>query len=463
MNKITERTSKKMNKDRRQFLESLGRWGVSSALFRASPIVGAFMQARFAQAQTTNDKKMILIYHPNGSPDGRYLDLNGGLSFDAPAISPLKPHSANVAALEMTISKPGNHGNLWLAAGAESYNGSDANSSSVNIQAAKVLGNLTPFRSIQLGVYSGQAGSSLPQGDGSQAAGIDRLNGQPIAREWNSSLALQSIFNSAPPVPPATGGGGVLTGPSLFAKRLEIYEANLRALDQLETKLDGDERDKLLTHRAAVQRLQARATLQQEEYLQELADANNGGSTSSSGGSNGGCTAPNISPFGTALNEYKAQADIAIAALSCGLTNVVSIQFNETQASWIPNDGSADAVAVTAGADHHAANHGNDNSMLPQIIQYMNKGAAHVISGLKTAGIFNQTAVCIFSEMGDGQNHTAGNGPITLASGISGFSGTIRKTGVDHYGIYADLFTLLGLDSAVGGGMIHNYGNGVLL
>lgn len=450
MNKITERTTKKINKDRRQFLEKVGSWGVSGSLLRASPVVAAMLQSRMVQAQ--DDRKLILIYHPNGSPDGRYL--NGG--FNSLALEPLKPHASSIAALEMTISKPGNHGNLQQAAGCESYNGNDANGSSAHLQAAKVLGNLTPFRSIQLGVFSGPGGSAEPTADNNQAAGIDRLNGQALGREWNSRIALQSIFQSAPP-PPTSGGGGD-TGLSIYAKRLEIYNANMRALDALETKLDGDEREKLNAHRAAVERLQNQANMRQQQYLQDMMAGNDNGGNNGGGGA---CSAPNISPLGTPLQEYKAQGDIAVAALKCGLTNVVSIQFNETQASWSPNDGTADAVPIS-GADHHGGNHSNDNAFLPAIIGYMNKGVANVISGLKQAGIYDKTVVCVISEMGDGQNHTPGNGPITLASGIGGFSAGTRNIGRDHYAIFSDVFKLLNLDSAVGGGMVHDYGRGAV-
>jgi len=60
MNKITERTTKKINKDRRQFLEKVGSWGVSGSLLRASPVVAAMLQSRMVQAQ--DDRKLILIY-----------------------------------------------------------------------------------------------------------------------------------------------------------------------------------------------------------------------------------------------------------------------------------------------------------------------------------------------------------------------------------------------------------------
>jgi arylsulfatase A-like enzyme len=134
---------------------------------------------------------------------------------------------------------------------------------------------------------------------------------------------------------------------------------------------------------------------------------------------------------------------------------VASIQFNETQASWVPADGTADAVNWTA--DHHQANHGNGSAMLPAIIEYMNKGVAHVIEKLIAAGIYDKTVVLVISEMGDGQDHSAGSGPITVASGMGLKSGQ-RAAGGNHYAVFADVFRMLGLTPD--GRNVYNYGSG---
>jgi hypothetical protein len=340
---------------------------------------------------------------------------------------------------------------LWLAAGATSYNGNDVKSNSVNVQASNVLGNLTPFRSVQLGVFSGDNAGAEPTGT-SQPAGIDRIKGNAFAREWNSHRAIASIFRDTPAAP-APGN----TGPSIYQRRLAAYETNMQALKALEGKLGTDEKQKLDSHRAAVERLQARAKTQQDQYLLDQM-AGSGGSGSSA------CGAPTVSPIGlSALVEYKAQADVAIAALKCGLTNVCSIQFSETQASWKPNDGTADAVTkLNTGQDHHnGGNHGNP-AALPDILAYMNKGVAHIIAQLKKEGLFQDTVVCVISEMGEGVNHLASNGPITVASGINGFRSGAKRidAGIQHSEVFTDVFKLLGLESSIGGDKVASYGAG---
>ncbi len=230
-----------------------------------------------------------------------------------------------------------------------------------------------------------------------------------------------------------------------------MVDANKQGLDALRNKLGAEERYRLEAH------VEALTILQNRIDREEMAAGGGGTGGGGTGGGSGSCSAPGLTSGTSALQEYKAQGDIAVAALACGLTNVVSIQFNETQASWIPNDGTADAVAWNA--DHHQANHGNGASLLPAILEYMNKGVAHIIGKLQTAGIFNQTVVLVVSEMGDGQDHSAGNGPITVASGISGFKGGNRAVGSTHTNVFPDVIKLLGLQSSVGG-MIHNYTGG---
>lgn len=88
MNKNIERSIKQMQAERRRFLDMLGKAGVSAGLLRASAIAGGMMSARFAEA-ATNDKKFVLIYHPNGAPRNYLSSI---------ALNPLKPFGNTVAA-----------------------------------------------------------------------------------------------------------------------------------------------------------------------------------------------------------------------------------------------------------------------------------------------------------------------------------------------------------------------------
>ncbi|MEY4588806.1 MAG: hypothetical protein RL497_882 [Pseudomonadota bacterium] len=425
MNKITERNIKEINSERRKFLDMLGKAGVSAGVLRASALAGGMMSTRFAEA-AGGDKKFILLFHPNGAPRNYTTSI---------AMNPFKPFGNTVAGLAMSISNPGNHGNLQMAAGAKSYNSSDANSSSIDLQIAQVIGNNTSMRAIQLGVQSGNQ------------EGINRLKGAAVTRIDSPSTALQRIFSGA-----STGGtgssSGSTSGPTPTERKLSILDANKQGLAALRNKLGSDERYRLEAHLNTLTQLETRLNN----------TSTGGGSTGGGTGGGSSCAKPTVATSKSALTEYRMQGDIAVAALACGITNVASIQFNETQATWLPGDGTADAVDFNA--DHHQVNHGGQAThLLPAVCEYMNKGVANIIDKLKKAGIYEQTVILCVSEMGDGVAHNGSGGPIIVASGIAGLKGGNRAVGREHYDVFPDVVKLLGLQSSVGG-LIYNYGSG---
>ena len=423
MTKMIDRTQKQVNKDRRQFLDMVSKAGVSTSILRASPLAAGLMLSRFAEAQGA-PKKLVMIYHPNGSPKGKWAP---GASV---ACDPLSPHMGNIALREMT-SAGTSHGRLDFAAG-RTYN-SPATQSTFNMQVAQAIGHLTPFKSIELGVHTKSTG-----GD------INVLNGTKIPLEDSPSAALNRFFNSAPP--PPTGGAG---GPTIYDRRLKVAQVNIEALNALQSKLGAFERDKLGFQMNSLKDLESQILKAQ---MAEMSSSGNTG-----GGGGGSCSAPGLSSGTTPLNTYRAQGDIAAKALACGLTNVVSIQFNETQASWFGNDGSPDSVNYAG--DHHSAIHSGGFEQIPYLIEYMNKGVAHLISKLKSEGVFNDTVVVVFSEMGD-PSHTNEDAPIIVASGIGGLRTGFRKDGAVHHGVFGDIARLMGLESSIADGTIGGYGSG---
>ena len=96
---------------------------------------------------------------------------------------------------------------------------------------------------------------------------------------------------------------------------------------------------------------------------------------------------------------YRAQGDVAVTALACGLTHVASIQFNHTQETWMANDGTADAVPVR-GDMKQVLNGGGQEQYYPALNEYMNKGVAHVINKLKEAAILSKLLFCVLPKWG---------------------------------------------------------------
>lgn len=423
MNKIVERTNKQINKDRRKFLDMLGKAGVSTSILKASTLAGGIFASRFAEAQDDN-KKIIFVYLPDGAPTGTWLPSGGQMN---QCTQPYGPHASNIAFRQANLTYGGGHGNTFFCMGATSYNPSDAKSSSLNFQMSKVIGNLTPYASIQLGALSAQ---------GSASDSICKLNGQSVVNEDSPRAAFQQLFNSAPPAP--VGGG-----PSPYDQERSVLDVNKQAISSLRTKLGVDERSRLDQHLESLARIESRVTLLEDQQ-------------SNTGDNGGACTPPGIGTDGYMLALLKSQADVATAALKCGLTRVASIQANYHQASWVGTGSGTDST--TWGSDHHQSCHGGPTSANVEMVRYLSKGVAYLIGRLKAEGLLESTMVVQVTDMGNGQDHSAANGPFLIASGMPGFKAGAGTAGGNE-AILADAVNGMGLSSSVGG-KIGNYGNG---
>ena len=435
MNKKIDQFDRQHNRERRAFLSMLGQAGISAPLLRYSPLVAGVFANRFAHAQAGN-KKFISIYHPNGTYNGQG---NGFVSGPARQVYAGLP---GVAMRSASISDPGGHGNIARSAGRLAWSGNGPDNSTIEVQMGKVLQAGTPSPYYAFGVRMDHLGSNLND--------ISSIN-QGVQSDigMGPSGALSKIFSGAPP---ATGGGGQ-TGPTQFDMRRAVLDANRALLGKYKNKFGQDEKEKLDTHLGAIEELEKR--LEFDENLNSNPPEPEGGGSCSAGQSY-----PSNSSM-TPLEEYKGVADSAVLALSCGITNSVAIQFNETQANWMPNT-PGDPEAVTGlNGDHHSANHGGGQNLIPDVIAYMHKGVAHLIRKLQDANLYEDTCIVVFSEMGQGVDHTPSHGPIVIASGRGVSSGS-RATTTQHTAAFNDAARILGLESQIGGAL-HNYRTGSLL
>lgn len=404
----------KFQQDRRRWLSLLAKSGALAGLVKSSPLAAAVMANRLSEAQAA--KKFILLYQPGGAPR-KYLNTI--------AVRPFDPFGDTVAALTMTISRPGTHGNIYIAAGASSYDPNKLNSSTIDQQIADTIGHLTPVRSMQLGVLT----ESFPD--------FIRSKVQTKPPMDRPEMVVSRYFGQFAE-PPANGA---ITP---FSRRTSILAAHQQGLNQLLGRVSAEERFKLEEHVATLERYQQK--LEQNNYL--VSDLGPCGKVSYTAGE---------SP----LNLYRAQGDIAVTALACGLTNVASIQFNNTQETWLANDGTADAVPVR-GDMAQVLNGGGQDQYIPAMNEYMNKGIAHIINKLIQAGIYQDTVVLCVTEMGDSMNNSPDAGPITVATGISGFKGGRRNLTQEHFAIFPDIVRLMGLEAAINK-TIYNYEGGGLV
>jgi hypothetical protein len=398
----------KIRADRRRWLSLLAKGGALAGLARTSTLAAGVLANRLAEAQGELGRKFLLIYHPGGAPRN-YLNTI--------AVRPFEPLLDKVAVLTMTINTPGNHGLIFRAAGANSFNPADLNSSTIDQQIADTIGHLTPLRSMELGVVSGNY------------EGLIRYRGQAVSRINSPDLALQRYWRELP-----------VSVPYAAERRKALIAAHQQGLDKILSQISVEERFKLEAHIGALERFQNRLDTRPVT---------------------GDCGTVDYTKGETPLNLYRAQGDIAVTALACGLTNVASIQFNSTYEDWLPNDGTADAVPV-AGDHGQVLNSGSFLTFGPAVNEYMNKGVAHIINKLIAAGIYQDTVVLCLTEMGNSTNNTPEAGPITLASGIAGLKVGKRNLNKDHYEIFPDVVRLMGLEWAQGQ-TIYKYSGGGLV
>lgn len=439
MNKKIERFERQRNRERRDFLAMIGKIGVAAPLLRMSPLVAGIFANRYAQAQGVGNKKFISIYHPNGTYNGQAGGFVSGPAVQAYAGLP------GVAMRSASISDPGGHGNIARAAGRLEWSGATPANSTIDAQMGRVLQGAAPSPYYAFGVRMDHLGSNL-----NDVSSISQGVQSDVGRGPNG--ALSKIFSGAPPIPST---GGVQTGPTQFDMRRAVLDANRLLLTKYKTKFGQDEKEKLDTHLNAIEELENRLNFDEDLATNPPEPTGGGGSCSASGHNYAANAAM------TPLQEYQGVAEVAVLALSCGITNAISIQFNETQANWMPNT-PGDPHGVTGlNGDHHSANHGGGQNLIPQVIAYMHKGVAHLIRKLQDAGLYQDTAIVVFSEMGQGVDHTPSNGPIVIASG-SGISSSSRATNSQHTAAFNDAAKVLGLESQIGGAL-HNYRAGSLL
>lgn len=438
MNKKFEQFEKLRNRDRRAFLEKLGKIGVAAPLLRTAPLVAGIFANRYAHAQTGGGKKFISIYFPNGTYNGQGSGFITGPAKDVYAGVP------GVAMRTAFISDPGGHGNIARSAGRLEWSGNVPANSTIDVQMGKVLQGGAPSPYYAFGVRMDHLGSNLNDVCSINSGTQSDVGRGPIG-------ALSKVFSGGAPANP---DGSQTGGVSQFDMRREVLQANETLLKKYKTKFGQEELEKWDSHNGAIEALMERLAF----------DEMNAGGGGGGGGGGGSCPTPQNYASNaqlTPLGELKGVAEVAVLALQCGLTNSISIQFNETQATWLPNTPGDPEAVVGLNGDHHGANHGGGQSSIPQVIAYMHKGVVHLIKKLQEAGLYQDTCIVTYSEMGQGVDHTAEHGPIVIASG-SGITSSAKATSQQHVAAFNDAAKVLGLSSQIGGAL-HNYNKGSLL
>lgn len=399
---------KSINLRRRKFFDTIAKAGVSSAVLRSSGLAMGMLANRFASAEDGANKRVLFLSFPGGAPAGSWMpssvtSMNASSTGYAPVASYCNFYSVDVPG--------GGHGGTHASLGG--------GSNTMDVQLANILSANSPYSAINLGIEVGSSNDL-----------IGRRNGQVVRPEDSPEAAFKQFFAAPPP-------GGAAQ--ALYQKQKTALDANKEALNALRTALGQEERERLDTHLAALERIDRRL----EDASQFVPPE--------------GCANPTLpSQGGTDIKaQIMLQTDIAVAALRCGLTNVATIQLDDSQCEWRYNGSFAEG--------HHQTQHGRSRNDVVEIMKYLSEAGAYAIKQLIDAPdpaggkLIDSTVFMLVSEMGDGMSHVQSGAPYILATNMPGFKKGTVGGGGSNRGLLGDLARGLGLSSAIAAGDITNF------
>ncbi len=385
-----------VNRSRRDFLGLVGKAGIGAALLRAAPLVGGVMATRSARAQSRGPARVVFVYTPDGAPNGLWLPSGSTLNVATQAYAGLEA-ICNFREVEVVGS---GHGLARKCLGELRWS-QDWTSDTIDQQVASVLGATTPYESYTVGVQTN------PQ------EVIGRKSGDAVPVQNSPAAAYEQLFGGAPPTSDTAG---------FLARKQSVMDVNRAALAELKGRLGAFERETLEKHETALRQVEQRLVDSVNFEPAEGCDAPpwNAGGHATDGGE--------ATPF---LHTAELQSDVIVAALSCGLTNVMTLQLGWHQATWYGHD-------TNYGGDHHGSCHAASAADNAEMTNYLSRCVAYLVRRLMEADdpaapgtkMIDNTVVVQVTDMGDGRDHSGGNGPNMIATRHPGFKqGTVSSGG----------------------------------
>lgn len=311
---------------RRTFLERLG---LGAGAFLLSPIVKTLV----AQAEGTlaSRKRFIVMLQSNGFHFGSFAppefqdkavrfgtDVFQSSAFTIPTkFAPLASFKDRMLLVDGLVNQQGKAGHcaahvlmscMPVASSVGDVPGGTSGGITFDQHVANVLGRNMPYRSIHLGAKTGKA-------DG-KADGQALLTGF-YARQRGESIPIQLLPQDA--YTQILGGVGPNSNPGAMPIDRKAMLANKQSL------LDFIRDDV----RRVRDRLSALERNKLDEYLAAVEDAGKRLQTLSQTGSGPACSPDKVTANpGTPEQRFEAMVDIGTAALTCGLTNVLTLNFS---------------------------------------------------------------------------------------------------------------------------------------
>ena len=358
-----------IDKKRRALLQTFATSGISRALINSSPLVAGMLISRHADAQSTGrPDKTVAIFVPGGAIYDLWIPTGSGNNMQLASMSAGYESVKTECNFLRNMTSDAGHGGaqtvLARTWGFESY----------DVTMGRALRQGKPFEYLNLGVHSNGEGLLTRVGNN---------NGSNlIPFQDNPFTVFRLLF-----------GDGPTSSDSSTASMLDAHAA---AANAIRTKLANYEVHRLNQHLDAISDTRQR--------LNALNDTTTGSCSAAPDASEFELT------FDTFSQQARLQADIIVAALSCGLTSSASLAFGNDQCFFrFPE--------LNYRGEYHGTIHEGNIPNYVEVRAHLGSLTAYLIEGLRNQGILDSTVVIEVTDMGHGNNHTSQDAPMFIAGG----------------------------------------------
>jgi hypothetical protein len=364
---------------------------------------GAVVDLPFlGRAQAAPLFNVIVVYVPDGVVPSLWYPKGGETAFTLPAMSEplgaIKDDCVFLQGISMYAGEPTHQGGtkkVLTATGPQS----------LDVVLGQKLKGSSPFDAVQLGVAS-----TFEDGSGS----ISFIGpGQQVKPDDNPLNVFGRLFSGVKP-------SGTMTGPDpAVRQRQSVLDAIKGDLMSLQAKLGGTEKVRLDNHMQFLRDIEARAsTMIAPGAACDVKSFNKGGFQ----------VPPNDYSYPKVYHQAEnfplvgqLQMDLAVLALSCNLTRVVTLMWSHAVSpTKVPGLGTN---LGNHDASHYGSSPTSDNAR--QFVLYRRwfmERFLSLVQALKRTpfgdgNLFDNTVLLLCSDIGDGDLHEHKNVPFVVAGG----------------------------------------------
>lgn len=384
--------------------------GAASVL--AAPFVRLLERpARAAELGTA--PRLLVIHSPNGTIPSRWTPTGTGAGYGFAPGSILEPLAGLESQLQVLQ-------NLDFVVGDNHEGGMAAMLTaggpiSVDQLVADEIGATTRFRSLELSALTSAWGGST------QTRMVYR-DGAFVTPDDDPSNTWERVF-------------GVLADDGLLKRRMSVLDLARSELTDLQARLGAEERIRLDAHLTALRSV--------ERSLQ--------------GG--GACTASDPGVGNPQDNDQfpavvKAQLDLAVQALACDATRVVTVQLSHTVSPVV-------FTWLDAADSHHGLSHADDGNTagvdgfvacerwFAEQFRYLVDSLLALPDPVTGLPMLDSTVVLWAKELGDSRAHVCRGVPWVLAGNANGFfrpGRLVDMSGITHDQVLTSVANAVGVD-----------------